>query len=78
MKNFKMEDLRKFAISKGILLDEDELSFLYSFIMKNYEALYLNPDVDLSKYKEKFKGNNYEKIIKELTDAKIKYARYLN
>lgn len=78
MKNFKMEDLRKFAISKGIFLDEEELSFLFNFIKKNYEALYLNPNIDLSKYRNYFKGDNFDKIIELVNDAKIKYARFLN
>ncbi len=78
MKNFKVDDLRKFAISNGIYLDDEEISFLYNFIKKNYEALYLNPDIDLSKYSLHFKGNNYERIIAILEESKIKYAKFLN
>lgn len=74
----KIEDLKKFTISKGIFLDEEELSFLFNFIKKNYEALYLNPDIDLSKYRNYFKGDNFDKIIELVNDAKIKYARFLN
>lgn len=74
----KIEGLKKFTISKGIFLDEEELSFLFNFIKKNYEALYLNPDIDLSKYRNYFKGDNFDKIIELVNDAKIKYARFLN
>lgn len=78
MSNFKIEALNEFAISNHIYLDKEELSFLYNFIKKNYEALYLNPDMDLSRYRGYFKGDNFDKIIKLVNDAKIKYARFLN
>lgn len=67
------EDVTKFTQKKGIYLNETELDFVYRFIKKNYEALYANPNVDLSKYKEHFSEENYAKIMKLVSEYKAKY-----
>ena len=68
------DKLENFAISKGIHLDENELDFVYRFIKRNYEMLYANPNIDLSKYKQYLSEENYEKIIKLVNEYKKKYA----
>ena len=45
------EDVLKFTQKNDIYLNEYELDFIYRFIKKNYEAVYANPNIDLSKYK---------------------------
>lgn len=78
VENLTKDDLYNFALSKNISLSDSELDFLYKFIKKNYEALYINPNIDISKYKSFFTEENYIKILNLISDYKIKYAKYLN
>lgn len=73
-----IEDLDTFAKKNDLRLSVGELDFLYRFVKKNYEALYVNPNIDLSKYKKHFSEENYTKIINLVNEYKIKYAKYLN
>lgn len=67
------EDITKFTEKNGIYLNEQELDFTYRFIKRNYEALYANPNVDLSKYRSNFTPENYDKIMYLLKEYKSKY-----
>lgn len=67
------EDVIRFTQKNDIYLNEYELDFTYRFIKKNYEALYANPNIDLSKYKEQFSEENYNKIMKLVAEYKAKY-----
>ena len=67
------EDVLKFSQKNGIFLNESELDFTYRFIKKNYEALYANPNIDLSKYKDNYSEENYNKIMKLISEYKAKY-----
>ena len=67
------EDIVKFTEKNGIYLNDSELDFTYRFIKRNYEALYANPNVDLSKYKDNFTPENYNKIMALLIEYKSKY-----
>lgn len=71
--NMTKEDIVKFTQKNGIFLSESELDFTYRFIKKNYEALYVNPNVDLSKYKENYTEENYQKMMKLIAQYKSKY-----
>lgn len=71
--NMTKEDIVKFTQKNGIFLSESELDFTYRFIKKNYEALYANPNVDLSKYKENYTEENYQKMMKLIAQYKSKY-----
>ena len=71
------EKVEEFANSKNIHLSEDELVFVYRFITKNYEALYANPNIDFSKYKQYLSSENYDKIIKLINEYRTKYASFL-
>ena len=71
------EDLNAFALKNDIHLSPEELDFLYRFIKKNYEALYANPNIDLTKYKGYFSEENFTKIMKLVNSYKNKYASYL-
>lgn len=75
--NLTIEKVNEIALKNNINLSNQELNFLYSFIKKNYEALYANPNVDLSKYKKNFSEENYNKIINLINEYKIKYASFL-
>lgn len=67
------EDVVKFSEKNDIHLNEQELDFVYRFIKKNYEALYANPNIDLSKYKNNFTEENYAKMIKLINTYKSRY-----
>lgn len=72
------EKLNTILVSKGINLSDSELDYLYRFIRKNYEALYVNPNIDLTKYKSNFSDENFDKIINLVKEYKIKYASFLS
>jgi len=72
-----VEDVDNYAKRNDIYLSDNELDFTYNFIKKNYEALYANPNIDLSRFKSNYSLENYEKIIKLINNLKIKYAQYL-
>jgi len=67
------DDVIKFTQKNGIYLNESELDFVYRFIKKNYEALYVNPNIDLTKYKQNFSDENFNKLMKLVNDYKTKY-----
>lgn len=67
------DDVIKFTQKNDIYLNESELDFVYRFIKKNYEALYANPNIDLSKYKTNFTEENYTKIVKLISVYKSRY-----
>ena len=76
--NLTKEKVFEIANSKNIYLNENELDFVYRFIKRNYEALYANPNIDLSKYKQYLSDENYNKIIKLVNEYKNKYASFLD
>lgn len=67
------EDVVKFSTKKGIILSESEVDFVYRFVKKNYEALYANPNIDLTKYKSHFSEENFTKLMKLVSEYKSKY-----
>lgn len=67
------EDVQKFALKNDIYLSDSEIDFTYRFIKRNYEALYVNPNIDLSKYKSNYSEENYTKLMKLITSYKSKY-----
>ena len=72
-----INDIKNYALKNNINLSENESIFVYNFIKKNYEALYANPNIDLSRFKNNFSEENYQKITKLIKELKIKYAQYL-
>ncbi len=78
MKNITKEDVNKFAKSKNVFLDEEELTFTYEFIKRNYKEIIKNPSLfKIERYKNKYKGNNFEKIKKVYIEYFSKYQRFL-
>lgn len=73
-----IDDIDTFAQKNNICLDNEEIEFIYNFIKKNYEALLINPDIDLSRYRIYFKNDNFEKISTLLNEYKKKYAKFLS
>ena len=78
MKCITKEDVNKFAKSKYVFLDEEELTFTYDFVKKNYKEMLKNPSLfKIDRYKNKYKGNNFEKIKKVYIEYFSKYQRFL-
>lgn len=67
------EDVVKFCNKNDIYLNDSEVDFVYRFIKKNYEALYANPNIDLTKYKDHFSEENFNKLMKLIQTYKQKY-----
>ena len=71
-------DINNFALSKNITLSEEELSFTYEFIKKNYQTMLKNPKLfNLERYKSHFTEDNFAKITKVYQEYFNKYSRYL-
>ena len=57
------EDVNKFALRQGIILNEEELDTIFSYIKNNYKTiLYGNPKEILLEIKEKVSSLTYNKI----------------
>ncbi len=66
-------DVVKIALKHDIHLSDGEVDFVYRFVKKNYEALYANPYIDLTKYKSHFTEENFNKLMTVINDYKAKY-----
>jgi len=78
MLNLNIEQVDTFAKSKDITLSEEELTFTYNFIKKNWEKVLGNPSLlHLERYKNKFSEENFIKINKLFNEYSQKYRNYL-
>lgn len=72
------DDVRKFATSKNINLNDDEINFTYDFIKKNYKNILANPKLfNLERYKNNYSKENFSKITKVFQEYFQKYSNYL-
>ena len=78
MGRMTMQDVNNFAVSKNILLNPEELQFVYDFITKNWEQIIRNPNLlHLDRYKNKFSPENYEKIKKLFFEYSSRYSSFI-
>ncbi len=78
MDNLKKEDIQTFAIKNQVFLSDEELSFIYAFVKKNWKIMLGNPNAfDLEKYKNHFTEENYQKINTLLQEYLRKYQAFL-
>ena len=57
------EDINKYALKQGIILDNEELDLIYTYIKSNYKTiLFGNPKDILEEIKSKVKPLTYSKI----------------
>ena len=76
--NMTKDDVNKFALSKNIELSENELSFTYEFIKKNYKNMLGNPKLfDIERYKNNYSKENFSKITKVYQEYFQRYSNYL-
>ena len=73
-----IDDVNSFALKNKVNLSEEELTFTYNFIKKNYKEVLGNPDLlNLDRYKEKFSEENFTKIKKLFLEYRNKYQMFL-
>lgn len=57
------DDVKNFALTQNIQLNNEEASFIYTFLKKNWEELLGNPNgLIMEKYRNQFSEENYNKI----------------
>lgn len=76
--NLTIHDLNNLAISNNILLSNEELSFAFEFIKKNWQTILANHGVfDIDRYKDRFSEENFYKIKKLIKDSLLKYGHLI-
>ena len=78
MKNITPNDIDTFAKKKNIFLSNEELSFTYDFVKKNYKDMLSNPKLfNIDRYENKYSKENFTKIKKVFFEYFSKYQRFL-
>ena len=78
MNRITKEDINNFALNKNIYLNDEELSFTYEFIKKNWNQILSNPNMlNLDRYKNKYSEENFNKIKILFNEYYSKYHKYL-
>ena len=78
MNRITKEDINNFAISKNIHLNDDELSFSFEFIKKNWNQILSNPNfLNFERFKDKYSNENYHKIQILFNEYYSKYHKFL-
>ena len=78
MQSLTKEQVKDFAIENHVFLSEDELSFTYDFVKKNWQEVLRNPNgLHLERYQDHFSPENFQKIQQLIPMYLKKYARFL-
>ena len=78
MENLSIEQVNDFAKKNNVVLSEKELNFTYTFVKKNWEMIFRNPNLlHLERYKEHFSPENFVKIQKLFAMYYQKYGYLL-
>ena len=78
MNKITKEDVNTFALKKGITLDDNELTFTYDFIKKNWDKILSNPNIlNLNRYKDKYSEENFIKISELFKEYYSKYRMFI-
>ena len=78
MSKLTKEDVNNFAIKNNVTFSEEELNFTYDFVNKNWKTILGNHGMfDMSRYKEKFSEENYNKMQILVKQYTFKYRDYL-
>ena len=78
MDNLTKEQVLNFAQKNQIFLSQEELDFTYTFVKKNWEMIFRNPNLlKLERYKDKFSEENFIKIKKLFVLYYQKYGHLL-
>ena len=78
MDNLTKEQVMDFAQKNQVFLSPEELDFTYTFVKKNWEMIFRNPNLlKLERYKDKFSVENFIKIQKLFVLYYQKYRHLL-
>ena len=78
MDNLTKEQVMNFAQKNQTFLSQGELDFTYTFVKKNWEMIFRNPNLlKLERYKDKFSEENFIKIQKLFVLYYQKYGHLL-
>ena len=78
IKNLSIKDINDFSNKENIVLNNDELDFIYNIIKNEYKTLlYGDSTFILSKLKSRINPTSYQKIILLFNQYKEKYKKYL-
>ncbi len=78
MDNLTKEQVMDFAQKNQVFLSPEELDFTYTFVKKNWEMIFRNPNLlKLERYKDKFSEENFIKIQKLFALYYQKYGHLL-
>ena len=78
MDNLTKEQVNDFALKNQVYLSDEELSFTYTFVKKNWEMIFRNPNLlRLERYKDRFSPENFVKIQKLFVMYYQKYVYLL-
>ena len=78
MEQLSMEQVNQFALKNNVELSNEELTFTYKFIKKNWETILSNPNLlNLDKYMQYYTPENFEKIKQLVKVYYQKYGSYL-
>ena len=78
MSKLTRDDVNSFAIKNNVNLSDEELDFTYKFVLNNWKTILSNHGIfDLSKYKEKFSEENFNKIQLLIKQYMLRYRDYL-
>ena len=67
-----IDHVKNYAKNKNILLSDEELNIIYSFIMNNYKNL-INDDNTIYKLKPLLRNDLFENILSLYIENKAKY-----
>ena len=63
IKNISKNDINNFALKNNIVLNKNELDFIFNFIKVRYKEVLSNPNnFNFTKYKNNFSNENFIKI----------------
>lgn len=71
------QDIKTFANNNNIILNEEQLNYIFNLIKSEWKQLLNNDDYVLIKLKEKFDDKTSKKIEKLYYEYKKKYQNYL-
>ncbi len=69
IEKIKLDDIRQFAISQNVFLEDEELQIIYNYIKNDNERFFKNPEGVLMEIQGKVRGEVFA-VINEL------YNRY--
>ncbi len=73
-----MQDVKNFANSNNVILNQEQLVYVYNLIKNDWKKMLNNDAYVLGKLKQEFDSENYKQIEKLYYEYKAKYQNYLS